>query len=863
MILKKKTKIKKKDLLIQIYKFYFYSTLIISFLLLIFFFNSGIWKMQKNKIYDRLNIYGIKNYLNLPEIIYQASKGFFIETDKIYIDLNYQQILKLEKNRFEKNKERQNFTFPYDNGSGFPFDYKWSRGTIKLNDNKKEKIRIRLKGARAIHWSDEKFSSYRVKLKGEEKIYGTDIFSLQKPRARNYLHEWIFHKLCEELGLVALNYNFINLIKNGENKGLYVFEESFSNELIERNKRRNGPIFSLDEKISVNFKDAEIEVYDRKKWQHLALTKVAAKKIEKLFTGNDIFLESIDQDLWAKYFAIVDLTQTFHGLLAKSVKYFYNPISGLIEPIGFDGHYFSLSKFDGSKASNKGRYFDLLIEVSNKNKKEFTSLFLNNENFKEKYFFYLNEITKKKFLDKFFNKFKSQIDRNLSLIYSDYYFNDHGFFYGPGIYYFDKNDYYERANFIRKKIKIYKEKIKVSASNNILKIQNYNLNKSIRPIKINCLSNEILLQDFKIFNQSLHEIKVENLSNDCQNIIFQSLPSDKKVKTNLNFYIKQDIDPKELKNYSNKITKYFTIDENLIYFKNKITEIDDHLFIPENYTLHLKPEQEIILNNGSFIFSRANWIYKDHDQKIKIYSKDNSNRGGGIFIFDNKKETILKNLEYFNLGTQNRESINVSTVKNLMNNYNILGSLNFYNTSVKISNSSFFDIYSEDAINIISSNFFLDNNKFHNIKYDAVDFDFTKGNLNNLNFENIGNDAIDFSGSNVLANRIVGYDIKDKFISVGEKSFLKIEKSKLTKSNIGIASKDGSNVSANELDFYEVNYPFASYRKKNEFTGGKLEINNYKLNFFKKKILMDKYSTIKLNGELQKTIDNNLLKMIY
>ena len=44
------------------------------------------------------------------------------------------------------------------------------------------------------------------------------------------------HKLCGELGLVTLNYNFINLIKNGENKGLYVFEESFSNELVEKIK---------------------------------------------------------------------------------------------------------------------------------------------------------------------------------------------------------------------------------------------------------------------------------------------------------------------------------------------------------------------------------------------------------------------------------------------------------------------------------------------------------------------------------------------------------------------------------------------------------------------------------------------------
>ena len=33
-----------------------------------------------------------------------------------------------------------------------------------------------------------------------------------------------------------------------------------------------------------------------------------------------------------------DLLMTHHGVLPKSVKFYYNPISGLFEPIAFDGH---------------------------------------------------------------------------------------------------------------------------------------------------------------------------------------------------------------------------------------------------------------------------------------------------------------------------------------------------------------------------------------------------------------------------------------------------------------------------------------------------------------------------------------------
>ena len=85
---------------------------------------------------------------------------------------------------------------------------------------------------------------------------------------------------------------------------------------------------------------------------------MASKKLKNFFQGKSNAIEHIDMDLWAKYFAIVDLTQTFHGLLTKSVKFFYNPVSGLIEPIGFDGHYFPYQKLMAPKHQTRE---DILI----------------------------------------------------------------------------------------------------------------------------------------------------------------------------------------------------------------------------------------------------------------------------------------------------------------------------------------------------------------------------------------------------------------------------------------------------------------------------------------------------------------------
>ena len=70
-------------------------------------------------------------------------------------------------------------------------------------------------------------------------------FSFIKPRLRNYIHEWLFHEFSAKGNLIKLNYNFFYLFINGSNQGLYVLEENFGKELIERNKRRNGPIFTV------------------------------------------------------------------------------------------------------------------------------------------------------------------------------------------------------------------------------------------------------------------------------------------------------------------------------------------------------------------------------------------------------------------------------------------------------------------------------------------------------------------------------------------------------------------------------------------------------------------------------------------
>ena len=61
--------------------------------------------------------------------------------------------------------------------------------------------------------------------------------------------------------------------------------------------------------------------------------------------------------------------------------------------------------------------------------------------------------------------------------------------------------------------------------------------------------------------------------------------------------------------------------------------------------------------------------------------------------------------------------------------------MNFHSTKVEIENVQFENIYSEDALNIFNSNFYISKTKFKNINSDAVDIDFSNGKIELSNFE--------------------------------------------------------------------------------------------------------------------------------
>ena len=881
---------KKKNLnFLNFYKYYFFFSILVLALVIVAFSQLSFWDKYKEEAIKRIHLNGMYNYVHLPKILYLVGSNIFNNIEKnIRLDINQENLIIIENNRKQKI---ENSNTPWIEING-----KLSLGEQTVSTD------IRLKGDRAFHYESKDKSSYKFNLKGDNIFDGLKSFSIQKPRARNYINEWIFHKFAKELDIIHLKYEFVKFSLNGDSLGLYVIEESFSNNLLEKNNRRSGPIFGLEESFSaLDIDNIKLDPYQINYWSRPENQNVLLNAKTKLidFFNNKIKVnEVLDIEKWSDYLAMCDLLMTHHGVLAKSVKFYYNPISGLFEPIAFDGHkspaynyssvlgdlYDQRTSFLRAISNNSSLYYD-------ENSSKFLKLFFFNndgslnEEFFENYNKSLNKIINIEFLDKFFLKYEKEIN----VINSKIYLDDFQFDYnterkkGLGIYYFDKKEIYNRVKAISEINYIDLKKVSFEDFDDKILINNllYN-NNQLKITEIKCGNNGANL------NISLKKGKFQIYKNKhnlegikCQSIYLRKVNGKtfhEKISQNL---FKKNISLK--RNYED----YFNINDKILTPKSNILEFNENIFIPANFTIKLNSNNKLILKDNAFIFSESNWEVIGEKDNPVIITGSNENFGGGIFI-NSKNKNKLKNVIFSNLAGPDiynrlengfiitQKSINdlhqfsnkfIKNInyKNDLSNLIIYGAVNFYKSKVEIENVKFINISSEDSINIFKSDFKLKNSIFENIGSDAVDIDFSNGKISNLNFKNISNDALDFSGSKVNIENITFTNVGDKAISSGENSEINIDRLIGQNSFIGIANKDGSKISAKNIKFNFIQIPLASYIKKEIYNGGEMKISNYNSKNSNSDYLLTETTKLIIESFNKKpNIDRNtILKIIY
>jgi hypothetical protein len=806
---------------------------------------------------------------DLKTIFKNISSGFLhiFEEDKfekISLDVsfvNFQKIVDDRASALTQEKDRQ-------------FLSKKTKVDAKLSyKNKIYPVTIRIKGDRADHYAASSRISLDVEFVGDNSIFGFQRFSLQNHVSRQFPENEVISNFLTTQGIITPQFKTIILSVNGDNWGQMYLEESISSSFFENRRLKETPVarFTNQEnqiiasKFKKNYNLQDIEnffdqygkfetrVYKEEKYKKdiLSNSMISTMRLihdnlnsidlENIEASKNLVIDKIDLEKFSKLLALSSVINSWHATTYTNLKFYFNPYTGLIEPMPSD---FILN----NEVYKDIRHFkkNFLIETNN-----FYYDILNNKKFIESYFNFVENISSN---INFFNENIKKLCNDFNVVDCGSNFNSH---------ILETNSRFILAHrkeieqfFKKKKDEIVNEKfnfLKVVSSNKLknnekfldltrAKLDNYIYSRAFSDgsffIK-NISPFEIYIKDIKIkFNEKRDGV-FENLDSNVNLLCKENISINKKITSK--FFLKIDLNlQKELKkcfenasiieinfyensklltvkaDIENSVFKEFKKIDSLENIKNFVEGkdvilktgtyfFDKPLILPNGYSLIVEKGAKLLFSKNSYIYIDGGNIQINGTklEPVSLISKENNSSWKGLHVKNSQKSKISY-AHFHNLNNFYSEELLIF----------LTGAINFYKSEVQIEYSQFTNSFCEDFINLIHSKFDIKNITIKNSKSDAIDLDFSDGNFDNISFSNIGGDAVDLSGSKVIIRNMNAIKIGDKAISVGESSSLYVENSRFSESKFGIAVKDGSKLRSKNLEFSNNKHDLASYIKK-------------------------------------------------
>lgn len=225
-----------------------------------------------------------------------------------------------------------------------------------VHEGRRSEVKLRLKGDNLDHVSGNKVS-FRVAVTKDPPVLGMRVFSLQAPETKAYHLEALFHATVRWAGLLSPRYEFVRVVCNGDDLGVMALEEHCTKEMLERQGRRDGVVvrFSEDRMFAEqlrlgstdplrvpadDYRAAPVEVMGggSAQEQPAVLQAQATGLLRGFVTGalqpGDVF----DVEALGAYLAVCELWGLWHPVRWHNLRFYFDPVSGKLAPIGFDGN---------------------------------------------------------------------------------------------------------------------------------------------------------------------------------------------------------------------------------------------------------------------------------------------------------------------------------------------------------------------------------------------------------------------------------------------------------------------------------------------------------------------------------------------
>tara|TARA_B100000989_G_scaffold256598_1_gene205858 strand:- start:3565 stop:5919 length:2355 start_codon:yes stop_codon:yes gene_type:complete len=648
-------------------------------------------------------------------------------------------------------------------------------------------------------------------------INGITRFKLLIPKTRkNPEQELLFTKILTSLNFLAPRTFFVNVNLNNTNTRM-LFQEKINKEMLEFNKRVEGPILEGDERymwsyVKENNKYLNSSIKNQlarqtnSKWSmksknHLIIANEALTNLNIIYLNfiNNIqnyttkTINSAHYDLdnfllgnkkketfsnFESFDILMYSVGATHGLAPHNRKFYWNSIKNSFEPIYYDGdisifgagHYIHAHLGNHSHFSRKLNLSDIKI---------IKSKFMNLD--KSLLFSELkksgSELTNFEFKN-LLKKIESNIEEIITLNRSS-----------------NSSTNKPTSNIFLNYVKnLSKTKTGYNSIKVVFKNKSYflvcNLNQNLKFNLIEQCKNE------KFENNEIRDLLEGRLVKN--NDIFQYI-GDKSI-------LEEVINNKEITKKNYKEYNFIKID-NSKFFYNKGIRID------------YSNEEKILNIYQEYPESRAYFLDgKIKDFKINFYGYERKlNEIDTLLSFPFDQNQLTGCLTFLN--------INLENVKMYAEGGNCEDTLNLIKSSGEINT-----IFIKEALQ------------------DGLDVDFSNLIINNILINDAGNDCADFSWGNYKIIKAKVEKCGDKGFSIGEKSEAYIKDLDVSKTSIGISSKDGSVTNLDNAMMKNTETCLEVKRKKQEFYGGTINIKEH--NCEKKKIYTEKGSFINFKNVL-------------
>lgn len=741
--------------------------------------------------------------------------------------------------------------------------------------------RIRLKGDYPDHRVGNNRWSLRVNLKGGKTIFGMNGFSLHKPPSRQTPDEMLFQAWMRASGNIALRHEFANIIVNGDAWGVMNVEEYPTRFMLELSGRKESPILRVGNDDSLTFINVNKEkkltptlygdsnirapLYNKKRYAtdplHMAQYSYFLNEYRKFLVGEANIEHIIDIDAFSRALIAAAIWNNSHVLSWSNIKYNFNPYTMKIEPItGDQDRIYPILSADGKIANNMGVAASLPL---------FSGL-LRSPLFYERFEMNLSAVVlEKSSIEAEHRKICAAFPIDCPRFDIEAFNNNLKIIQSQGADYF--NEIRDKSVLPKKPDMKMIDKYQPVAGRDDLfypahihgeyyssgKLVIWNLLShvlTLDEVKLNCkkksgCEDKILLRGPLSLRPGSDGVFPASTVFDVEAGL--NLNSDARLEISTHVGKSEDVYKIALTIQDLAINPLGTMpstSELLLahpYVKHSggdlnilpgIWDVTTPIKIPAGMHLMVGPGTTLRFFPDSYILSSSPITARGTTDSPVRFIAQNEKEWLGIYVAEAAGESQFNNVEIAN------------TIRLKDGILNLTGGVTFYKSDIKLENVSFSGTNAEDALNIVHSQFLINNVDFKNAVSDAFDSDFSNGKILSSRFTNIGGDGLDTSGSNVSGSNLYFSAIGDKAVSAGEKSNLNLGTVTVDGAGSGVVSKDGSRVNISQL--YATNTDlFAGmvYIKKKIY--GPAEMTIEKTALKKGKFFNQKKSTLTINGK--------------